>query len=43
MQLSVLPFVGLIVMHMYVGISDLHGMKFLCFNKETWPEGAFIK
>ena len=24
MQLSVLPFVGLIVMHMYVGTSELH-------------------
>ena len=24
MQLSILPFVGLIVMHMYVGTSELH-------------------
>ena len=31
MQLSVLPFVGLIVMHIYVGTSELHCMKCLCF------------
>ena len=31
MQLSVISFVGLIVMHMYVGSSELHWMKFVYF------------